>query len=115
MWQATNNFSLEDQINFSNVHQPGTRNFYQRNDRGDGRPQPNETINYPGPFTTTSAAAGASTIEGSPAIGTPWPAGFTGQLYITNNLTGSWDVSPRAMFSLTYRYQNHVIAEGIAA
>ncbi|MGA7342945.1 MAG: hypothetical protein WBX18_20250 [Terracidiphilus sp.] len=110
VWQTTSNFSLEDQINFSNMHQPGTAVFTSGTTVATAT-NPNETINYPGPFTTTSAAAGASTIEGSPAIGTP-AAGFTGQLYITNNLTGSWDVSPRAMFSLTYRYQNHVVAEG---
>jgi hypothetical protein len=32
------------------------------------------------------------------------PAYF-GQKFLTNNLTGTWDASPRATLSLTYRYQ----------
>jgi hypothetical protein len=38
---------------------------------------------------------------------------YFGQKFFTNNLTGSWDLSPRTTFSLTYRYQSHLIAEGI--
>jgi hypothetical protein len=70
----------------------------------------NQTINQT-TLTTVSAAAGASTIEGSPAIGAAG-AGFTGQLYVTNNLTGTWDVSSSTALSLTYRYQDHAVAEG---
>jgi hypothetical protein len=110
VWQATNNFSLADQISFSTMHQPGTTNFTSATTVATPA-NPNETINYLGPLTTTTAAAGASTIEGSPSIGVPGP-GYTGQLYITNNLTGSWDVSSTTTFSLTYRHQNHVVAEG---
>ncbi len=32
VWQAMKNFSLEDQINFSNVHQPGTATHDERDD-----------------------------------------------------------------------------------
>jgi hypothetical protein len=111
VWQTTSNFSLGDQISFSSMHQPGTTIFTS----GTTVSTPalatgNATINYPA-LTTTTAAAAASTIEGSPAIGAAG-AGFTGQLYITNNLTGEWDVSSRTTLSLTYRYQNHVVAEG---
>ncbi len=109
VWQTTDRFSLADQIDFSTFHQPGTILF--TNGTTLATPgNPNETINYP-TLTTTSAAAGASTFEGSPNIGTP-AAGFTGQLYVTNNFTVSWDATSRATFSLTYRYQNHVVAEG---
>jgi hypothetical protein len=110
VWQATNKFSLADQISFSSMHQPGTTNFTSGTTVATPA-NPNETITYQGPLTTTKAAAGASTIEGSPAIGVPG-AGFTGQLYITNNLTGTWDVSSNTTLSLTYRHQNHVVAEG---
>ncbi|MGA3345084.1 MAG: hypothetical protein ABSC76_09480 [Terracidiphilus sp.] len=111
VWQTTSNFSVGDQISFSSMHQPGTTTMTS----GTTLATPalatgNATINYP-TLTTTSAAAGASTFEGSPAVGASG-AGFTGQLYITNNLTGAWDVSSRATLSLTYRYQNHVVAEG---
>jgi hypothetical protein len=110
VWQTTSNFSLADQIDFSTMHQPGTTNMTSGTTVATPG-NPNETITYQGPLTTTSAAAGASTISGNANIGVPG-AGFTGQLYITNNLTGEWDVSSRTTLSLTYRHQNHVVAEG---
>ena len=110
IWQATSKFSLADQIDFSNMHQPGTTNMTSGTTIATPG-NPNETINYLGPLTTTSAATGASTIAGNAAIGVP-AAGFTGQLYITNNLTGELEVSSRTTLSLTYRHQNHVVAEG---
>jgi len=110
VWQTTSRFSLADQIDFSNMHQPGTTNMTSGTTVATPG-NPNETINYLGPLTTTSAAAGASSFEGSPAIGVP-AAGFTGQLYITNSLTGEWEATSRTTFSLTYRHQNHVVAEG---
>jgi hypothetical protein len=110
VWQATSKFSLSDQISFSSMHQPGTAVFISGTTVATPT-NPNETITYQGPLTTTTAAAGASTFEGSPAIGTPLP-GYTGQLYITNNLTGTLDVSSNSTFSLTYRHQDHVVAEG---
>ncbi len=108
-WQTTDRFSLAEQISYSTFHQPGTILFTSGTTLATPT-NPNETINYP-TLTATSAAAGASTFEGSPNIGTPG-AGFTGQLYLTNNLTASWDVASRVTFSLTYRYQNHAVAEG---
>jgi hypothetical protein len=71
----------------------------------------NETINYAGGLTTTAAAAGASTFEGSGVIGTPLP-GYFGQNFLTNNLTGTWDAASRATLSLTYRHSKHTIAQG---
>ncbi|MGD0939255.1 MAG: hypothetical protein ABR905_06035, partial [Terracidiphilus sp.] len=127
VWQTTNAFSLSDQISFSTMHQPGTATMTSGTTAcapiGSATtcvvpfivpPAPatptNQTINQ-SPLTTVSAAAGAATFEGSPNIGASG-AGFTGQLYVTNNLTGMWDVSSRATLSLTYRYQDHVVAEG---
>jgi len=110
VWQTTRKFSLGDQISFSSMHQPGATNFTSGTTVATPT-NPNETITYQGPLTTTSAAAGASTLEGSPNIGVPGP-GYTGQLYITNNLTGTWDVSSNTALTLTYRHQNHVVAEG---
>jgi hypothetical protein len=109
-WQTTSNFSLGDQISFSSMHQPGLTAFTSGTTVSTPA-NPNETITYQGALKTTSAAAGSATFEGSPNIGAQG-AGYTGQLYITNNLTGAWDVSSRATLSLTYRYQNHVVAEG---
>jgi hypothetical protein len=109
-WQTTSNFSLEDQISFSTMHQPGTTTMVSATTVSTPT-NPNETITYQGALTTTNAAAGTATIEGSSNVGQA-SAGYTGQLYITNNLTGAWDVSPRTTLSLTYHFQNHVVAEG---
>ena len=110
VWQTTSNFSLADQINFSTMHQPGVTNMTSGFTVSTPT-NPNETITYQGALKTTNAATGASTITGNANIGVPG-AGYTGQLYVTNNLTGEWDVSSRATLSLTYRYQDHVVAEG---
>jgi hypothetical protein len=110
LWQATDRFDLADQISFSTWHQPGTTVMTSGITLATP-PNPNETINYIGPLTQTNAATGGGTITGNSAINTP-AAGFMGQLYLTNNLTGSWDVSSRTTFSFTYRFQNHDIAEG---
>jgi hypothetical protein len=109
-WQTTRKFSLGDQISFSSMHQPGTTTMTTGTTLATPT-NPNETITYLGPLTTTTAAAGAATFEGSSNIGQSSP-GYTGQLYITNNLTGTWDVSSNTALSLTYRHQNHVVAEG---
>jgi hypothetical protein len=116
IWQATKTFSIADQVDYSNVHQPGSTTF--TNDTTLSTPTTvvagnngYETINYAGPLTTTSLATGASTGEGTSAINTALPDYF-GQRLLTNNLTGSWDVLPRATLSLTYRYRTHMIAEG---
>jgi len=111
VWQATKTFSLADQVDFSSTHQPGTATMTSGTTLSTPATAGNETINYAGPLTTTIAAAGASTFEGSGAIGTPLP-GYFGQNFLTNNLTGSWDVSSRTTLSLTYRHGTHTIAEG---
>jgi|GEM_PF-538634 hypothetical protein len=106
VWQATKTVSLSEQIDYSNVHQPGTANI------SDGitantPTNPNETINYSGPL-----GPGVNlTAEGSPN-GTPLPDYF-GQKILTNNVTGTWDASSRATLSFTYRYRTHTIGEGI--
>lgn len=109
LWQATDRFSLSEQINYSSFHQPGTITFTSVTTSATPA-NPNETINYP-TLTSTNAAPGASTFEGSPAVGVPG-AGYTGQLYLTNNVTASWDASSRVSLAFTYRYQNHQVAEG---
>jgi hypothetical protein len=114
VWQAMKAFSLEDQISFSNVHQPGTAVMTSGTTLSTPATAGNETITYAGALTTTNAAAGASTFEGSPAIGVNTPAYF-GQRFLTNNLTGTWDASSRVTLSLTYRYQTHMIAENAYA
>ena len=112
-WQATKKVSLSDQVNFSNVHQPGTSTINEVNYNtpttvvagNNGY----ETINYSGTLTTV---ANGITAGGS-STGTPLP-GYFGQKFVTNNATVSWDASDRASFSLTYRYRTHDIVQGAA-
>jgi hypothetical protein len=111
VWQAMKSFSLAEQIDFSSVHQPGSTTMTGVTTLATPATAGNETINYAGPLTMTTAAAGASTFEGSGAVGTPFP-GYFGQNFLTNNLTGTWDAGARATFSLTYRHSVHTIAQG---
>jgi hypothetical protein len=111
VWQVAKTFALEDQFTFSNVQQPGSTTMTSLTTVATPATANNETINTP-TVTTTTAATGASTFEGSGAVGTPLPD-FFGQKRVQNDLTLTWDATPRTMFSLTYRYGTHVIAEGI--
>ena len=112
VWQATKSVAIEDQINYSNVHQPGIAALTggTASVTATGTPQ---TINSTSQ-TAETAGAGAAPIEGSPAIGPASPAyaAYFGQMFTTNNFTVSWDATPRSTFSLTYRYQDHLISEG---
>jgi hypothetical protein len=112
VWQATRNFSVSDQVDYSTEHQPGTASITSVTTVSTPATAGNETINYAGGLTTTTAATGASTFEGSPTVGVPL-AGYLGQRFVTNNATATWDGWSRATFSLTYRYQTHTIAEGM--
>jgi len=111
VWQVMKTFSLSDQVDFSSVHQPGTSVISSVTTLSTPATAGSETINYAGALTTTTGAAGASTIEGSGGIGTPMPAYF-GQNFLTNNLTGTWDALSRTTLSLTYRHSTHTIAQG---
>jgi hypothetical protein len=111
VWQATKTFSLSDQLDYSSVHQPGTTTMTSGTTLSTPATAGNETINYAGGLTTTTAAPGSSTFEGSGAIGTPLP-GYFGQNFFTNNLTGTWDAGARTTLSLTYRHGTHTIAQG---
>jgi hypothetical protein len=116
VWQATKTVSLSDQFDYSNVHQPGTSDITSGATQitpkvayGSGpsaAPNTTATLNYSGPLT----AGPVTTVEGS-SNGAPLP-GYFGQRLLTNNLTGTWDATPRTTLSLTYRYRTHMIAEG---
>ncbi len=111
VWQAMQKFSVSDQFDYSTEHQPGTASITSVTTVSTPATAGNETINAGG-LTTSTAAQGASTFEGSPTVGVPL-AGYLGQRFLTNNATATWDGWSRATFSLTYRYQTHTIAEGM--
>jgi hypothetical protein len=105
-WLATRTISLSEQLDFSNVHQPGSANITPGITENAPKTAGNETVNYAGPLLP-----GANyTIEGNPA-GVPL-YGYFGQRFLTNNATLSWDASSRATLTFTYRYRNHSIVQG---
>jgi hypothetical protein len=111
VWQASRKFGVEDQFTFSNAQQPGASTMTSLTTVATATSANSETVNNP-TLTTTIAAAGTGTLEGSFGIGQP-QLGFFGQRFITNDVTGTWDGWSRATVSLTYRHQNHFIAEGV--
>jgi hypothetical protein len=104
-WEATRTITLSDQVDFSNLHQPGNANITPGITQNTPVTAGNETINYAGPLLPGAAYS----VTGNPA-GAPLYAYF-GQKSLTNNATLSWDATPRATFSLTYRYRTHTIIQ----
>jgi len=105
-WQATKTISLSDQVNFSNLHQPGNANITPGITQNTPTTAGNETINYSG-----ALVSGANfTVTGNPTGLVPLYAYF-GQKFLTNNATIGWDPSSRAALSLTYRYQTHTVIQ----
>jgi hypothetical protein len=123
VWQAAKKVSLEDQISYSNAHQPGIAAFTSGTTVTVPTTAGQETINNPTVTTcttinsTTTSPTGCkpttSGATGGPAIGGT-QAGYFGQMFTTNNFTVSWDATSRATFAFTWRYQNHLISEGQA-
>jgi hypothetical protein len=102
-WQATKTIAIADQVDFSNVHQPGTVTL--AGSTLNTPANPNETINYAGALATGAAYS----VSGN-TIGTA--NAYFGQSSMSNSVIGTWDATPRATFALTYRYRTHVIALG---
>jgi hypothetical protein len=106
VWQATDALSVSDQFDYSSVQQPGYSYIPAPTTLSTPTTAGNQTINYSGPLTTGTGALPHG-IEGF-----PYP-GYFGQSYVTNSLTLTWDTTARTTFSLTYRYNDHKIGEGV--
>ncbi len=121
VWQLAKTVSIEDQITYSNAHQPGIAGMTTGTTITVPTTAGQETINYTGLTScttinsTTNSPAGCkpstSVPSGSPAIGAT-QAGYFGQRFTTNDVTVSWDATPHTTYSLTWRYQEHLISEG---
>jgi len=111
IWQASPTFTLADQANFSNAQEPGYSNLpiaTTLSTPTDTKTSTgNETITYSGALTSGHAQALPHGVNGVLTYN------FFGQMFLTNNLTASWEPSPRTTLSLTYRYGNHDIAQGV--
>jgi hypothetical protein len=121
VWEASKTVSIDDQFNYNNAHQPGIAGFTSGTTVTVPTTAGQETINYTGLTTcttinsTTNSPAGCkpntSGVTGGPAIGGT-QAGYFGQMFTTNDVTIRWDATQRSTFSLSYRYQDHLISEG---
>jgi hypothetical protein len=110
IWQATDRISLADQLDFSSVQQPGFSNVPIANTLSTPldtkSSNGSETITYSGPLTAGHSMSLPHGVNGYLTYN------YFGQKFLVNNLTASWEVSPRTTLSLTYRYANHDIAQG---
>jgi hypothetical protein len=115
-WQVLKKLSISEQIDYSNVHQPGVANITSATTVTSATPNINSTT-----LTTTVintainpiTGKATSTFEGSPSVATPL-FDFFGQKFITNNVTAQYDATDRTTFTLTYHHQQHTIGEGAA-
>lgn len=110
-WQMSKLFSLSDRITYSNVHQPGSSTYTKMVTQTTPTTAGDETINYQPLTTTVTTTTGAMTGQGSSYINTPLP-GYFGQRLLTNDLTWTWNATPRTTISVAYRYRTHMIATG---
>lgn len=106
VWQAMKAFSLADQVNFFNSAEPGYSTIAVPLTYSTPTTAGNETINYNGPLT-----GGSGTLPHGVEAGLF--SNYFGQESFTNNLTGSWSASPTTTLSLTYRYEDRKIGQGI--
>jgi hypothetical protein len=115
-WQVLKKLSISEQIDYSNVHQPGVSNITSATTVTSATPNINSTvlttmvINTP---INPATGKATSTIEGSPSVQIP-QYDYFGQKFITNNVTAQYDATDRTTFTLTYHYQQHTIGEGAA-
>ncbi len=111
VWQATKKIALEEQVNYSDVQQPGSVTMAPGAEAVQATTTaPNfGTINYNGAMTTPAAAP---SLEGTI---TGLSSGYFGQKFEVSDSTISWDATPRSTFALTYRYKMHLIGEGESA
>jgi hypothetical protein len=106
VWQAARTFTLADQIDFSNVQQPGSSDVPAAATLSTPTTAGNQTITYSGTLTAGTLAL----PHGINGVLTP---NFFGQKLMTNNLTASWEATSRMTLSLTYRYKTNTIAQGV--
>jgi hypothetical protein len=106
VWQVMPRFSLADQATYSSTHEPSSSIIPPQTALADPAGTGNGTINYSGTLVP-------GTVSLPHGINGTLIYNYYGQEYLINNVTGSWDVAARAQFSLTYRYSNRNIGQGV--
>ncbi|MDR3765205.1 MAG: hypothetical protein P4M01_14040 [Acidobacteriota bacterium] len=111
-WRLAKKLTVSEQIDYSNVHQPGTANMTSYTKVTAGTASINSTALTTTVINTATSPL-TSTFSGSPSVQAP-QFNYFGQKFITNNVTATYDASDRTTFTLTYYYQKHTIGEGSA-
>jgi hypothetical protein len=106
IWQASPTVSLSDQATYYSMHQPGSSIIPPQTALADPAGAGNGTVNYSGILVP-------GTVSLPHGINGTLTHDFLGQMDIINNAGVAWDLSSRARFSLTYRYSNRVIGQGV--
>ncbi len=106
VWQINNAFSFADQATYSSVQQPGYSYLPVPTTLSTPSTAGSQTITYAGALIPGTGALPHGNTGSM-------MQGYLGQQFLTNNVTLSWDATPRANFSLTYRASNHKIGEGV--
>jgi hypothetical protein len=110
-WQVTPSFSLSDQVSLMSSAQPGSVLYPSYTKLNTPAVAASETINYPTltPTTTTAGATQTGGVLAGTYLGTSYA--YFGQEQITNSMSANWVATPKANFSLTYRYGNKNIGQ----
>lgn len=107
-WEVTPSLSLSDQVSLMSSAQPGhvTYPSYTKLTTPT-TPVTSESINYTGALISTTTTAGAAQTAGVLAgtfLGTTYS--YFGVEQLTNTATASWQATPKASLSLSYRWGN---------
>jgi hypothetical protein len=106
IWHVAPTVTIADQITYSSTHEPGSSIIPPQTALATPAGAGNATINFGGALVTGTASLPHG-INGTRTFN------YYGQEYLINNLTASWDPSAMAQFSLTYRYSNRNIGQGV--
>jgi hypothetical protein len=106
IYTLTPEVSIADQATSSSTHEPGASIIPLQTALATATGAGNATVNYGGTLVP-------GTVSLPHGINGTLTYNYYGQEYFINNLTASFDPSVRMQFSLTYRYSNRNIGQGI--
>jgi hypothetical protein len=105
-WKVAPTVTLQDQVNYLSVAEPGTSIIPPQNTLSTPTTAGNQTINYAGPLTPGTG----SLPHGINGTLTP---NYYGQVYVINTATVRWDATSSSVFTLGYRYTTREIGQGV--
>ena len=107
IWQVTKSFDLADQVTLSANAQPGSMTIPSYTKLTTPTTAGSETINNNNLTTTVVTSGSVPYSHALSGLGTQTT--YFGNEQLVNNLTASWNITPKANVALTYRYGNRNI------